>query len=73
MADLVIFGAADIGRLAHVDFTTERPRRVAAFKVDASDRGDSVRVNCRRWRLGWRPSAGRTLLLVARRASHGEH
>jgi sugar O-acyltransferase (sialic acid O-acetyltransferase NeuD family) len=34
MADLVIFGAGDIARLAHYYFTRDSPHRVAAFAVD---------------------------------------
>src|SRR5262249_42417479 len=34
MTDLVIFGAGDIARLAHVYFTTDSDYRVAAFCVD---------------------------------------
>ena len=34
MADLVIFGAGDIARLAHYYFTRDSPHRVAAFTVD---------------------------------------
>jgi sugar O-acyltransferase (sialic acid O-acetyltransferase NeuD family) len=38
MKDLVIFGAGDIAQLAHVYFTQDSPRRVAAFTVDAAYR-----------------------------------
>jgi sugar O-acyltransferase (sialic acid O-acetyltransferase NeuD family) len=34
MADLVIFGAGDIARLAHRYFTRDSPHRVVAFTVD---------------------------------------
>jgi sugar O-acyltransferase (sialic acid O-acetyltransferase NeuD family) len=34
MADLVIFGAGDIARLAHYYFTRDSPHTVAAFTVD---------------------------------------
>ena len=36
MADLVIFGAGDIARLAHHYFSTDSPHRVVAFTVDAA-------------------------------------
>jgi sugar O-acyltransferase (sialic acid O-acetyltransferase NeuD family) len=38
MADLVIFGAGDIARLAHYYFAHDSEHRVAAFTVDASHR-----------------------------------
>jgi sugar O-acyltransferase (sialic acid O-acetyltransferase NeuD family) len=38
MADLVIFGAGDIARLADYYFTRDSPHRVAAFAVDAAYR-----------------------------------
>jgi sugar O-acyltransferase (sialic acid O-acetyltransferase NeuD family) len=38
MADLVIFGAGDIARLAHHYFTRDSEHRVAAFTVDRSYR-----------------------------------
>ncbi|HUU33217.1 MAG TPA: hypothetical protein VMW48_04085, partial [Vicinamibacterales bacterium] len=38
MADIVIFGAGDIGRLAHHYFSTDSPHRVVAFTVDAEFR-----------------------------------
>jgi sugar O-acyltransferase (sialic acid O-acetyltransferase NeuD family) len=42
MADLVIFGAGDIARLAHHYFTRDSDHRVAAFAVDRSFKsGDS--------------------------------
>ena len=34
MADIVVFGAGDIARLAHRYFTQDGPHRVAAFTVD---------------------------------------
>ena len=34
MADLVIFGAGDIARLAHNYFTRDSPHKVAAFTID---------------------------------------
>ena len=34
MADVVIFGAGDIARLAHFYFSTDSPHRVVAFTVD---------------------------------------
>jgi sugar O-acyltransferase (sialic acid O-acetyltransferase NeuD family) len=36
MAQLLIFGAGDIARLAHFYFRTDSPHRVAAFVVDAT-------------------------------------
>ena len=36
MKPLVIFGAGDIGELAHHYFTTDTPRRVEAFTVDGA-------------------------------------
>jgi sugar O-acyltransferase (sialic acid O-acetyltransferase NeuD family) len=36
MAQLVIFGAGDIARLAHFYFRTDSPHQVAAFVVDAA-------------------------------------
>jgi len=36
MAQLLIFGAGDIGRLAHFYFRTDSPHRVDAFVVDAT-------------------------------------
>ena len=36
MAQLVIFGAGDIARLAHFYFRTDSPHQVAAFAVDAA-------------------------------------
>jgi sugar O-acyltransferase (sialic acid O-acetyltransferase NeuD family) len=36
MKPLVIFGCGDIGQLAHFYFTTDTPRQVAAFTVDAA-------------------------------------
>ena len=42
MADLVIFGAGDIARLAHFYFRTDSPHTVRAFTVDAAYRtGDA--------------------------------
>lgn len=42
MAQLVIFGAGDIARLAHFYFTTDSPHEVVAFVVDAAyKQGDS--------------------------------
>ena len=38
MADIVIFGAGDIARLAHHYFSTDSPHRVVAFTVDAEFR-----------------------------------
>jgi sugar O-acyltransferase (sialic acid O-acetyltransferase NeuD family) len=38
MADLVIFGAGDIARLAHFYFTRDSEHRVVAFTVDAAHR-----------------------------------
>lgn len=38
MADIVIFGAGDIARLAHVYFTRDSEHTVTAFTVDASYR-----------------------------------
>jgi hypothetical protein len=36
MAQIVIFGAGDIARLAHFYFLTDSPHKVAAFVVDAA-------------------------------------
>jgi sugar O-acyltransferase (sialic acid O-acetyltransferase NeuD family) len=42
MADVVIFGAGDIARLAHFYFTNDSDRKVVAFAVDAEYRtGDT--------------------------------
>lgn len=38
MANLVIFGAGDIGRLAHYYFTNDSPHEVVAFTVDGAYR-----------------------------------
>jgi sugar O-acyltransferase (sialic acid O-acetyltransferase NeuD family) len=42
MADVVIFGAGDIARLAHFYFTHDSDRRVVAFAVDAEYRRDDT-------------------------------
>lgn len=42
MADLVIFGAGDIARLAHHYFTRDSDHRVAAFAVDGAFRTSDV-------------------------------
>jgi sugar O-acyltransferase (sialic acid O-acetyltransferase NeuD family) len=39
MAQIVIFGAGDIARLAHYYFTTDSPHEVAAFVVDREYQG----------------------------------
>ena len=42
MADLVIFGAGDIARLAHFYFTRDSDHRVVAFTVDAAHRREAT-------------------------------
>jgi sugar O-acyltransferase (sialic acid O-acetyltransferase NeuD family) len=42
MAQLVIFGAGDIARLAHHYFTTDSPHRVVAFTVDREYKTDDT-------------------------------
>jgi sugar O-acyltransferase (sialic acid O-acetyltransferase NeuD family) len=42
MAKLVIFGAGDIGRLAHYYFTTDSPHEVAGFVVDRAYRKEDT-------------------------------
>jgi len=42
MAQLVIFGAGDIARLAHHYFTTDSPHQVVAFTVDRDYKADEA-------------------------------
>ncbi len=42
VADIVIFGAGDIARLAHFYFTRDSEHRVVAFTVDAAYRRDTM-------------------------------